>query len=698
MKTIAVLTARADDGEQKSILSGIVQRCFEVGADTFVYSNIYNHWVKDAVLNYENVIYDFFNPAAFAGVIVTAEAFFDKELLTSILERIHKAAVPAVLIGGEYAGFVCIDSKDDADFEHIADHLLWVHGFADIDILTGFKGDPHAEKRVAGCKRAFRKAGIPFRSSKVHYGNFWTDSGAGLARKYLRGDLPLPQAVICTNDQMAFGLCDELVANGVDIPGKLTVTGYEYTDSRTLHYPLLTTYRRGRYELGIEAVNRLFGLPTVQDTTDHMVCGDTCTCGADPRQLGEETQKARIGQHHSVMSSIAQFGNALTACRSLSEYLAVLKNHMYLHHGASRLYLCVSREWGKHNAVCDRYLCCDVHSDVPFEFNKTDIPPVSRGNSDHPMVYCLTPLVFDRHCFGFAALGYNTPQTYDFSFRDWSKTASNALEFLRMKNDILYLKQCQSVSALHDALTGFYHEEEFRQVVGSGKADLRIAVVSVHLADRKDLPGENYMNDMLSSLAAATKKCCRRQEVCGRIGEDTLAILYEASSAWFLDSLKVFASQSLYQKSNSASVVLAFSDLASVDIQHLSAIARQCTRAAAHEHNRRHKLPHHKALSELHHRIMASPGSAPDIAEACNILSLGAGRFRVLYKECFGVSYMQDCIDGRIARAKYLLCTSAMSIFAIAVECGYADEKFFSRQFRNAAGCSPMHYRRSFMR
>ena len=42
-----------------------------------VFSNIYNHRIRNEFLNFENVIYDFFSPSGFDGVIVTAEAFLD---------------------------------------------------------------------------------------------------------------------------------------------------------------------------------------------------------------------------------------------------------------------------------------------------------------------------------------------------------------------------------------------------------------------------------------------------------------------------------------------------------------------------------------------------------------------------------------------------------------------------------------------
>ena len=46
-KRIAVITARADDGEQGEILLGITVASMSLGVDTAVFSNIYNHWITD---------------------------------------------------------------------------------------------------------------------------------------------------------------------------------------------------------------------------------------------------------------------------------------------------------------------------------------------------------------------------------------------------------------------------------------------------------------------------------------------------------------------------------------------------------------------------------------------------------------------------------------------------------------------------
>ena len=197
-KRIAVITARADDNEQKEILCGIAEAAFAADADTVVYSNIYNHWVEDTILNYENIIYSLFEPRHFDGAIITAEAFRDISILNGVVEKLKKSKLPAVVIGGELESFASIYSDDESDMEFITEHLI-KHGFTDIDILTGVRGDKTAERRAAACKNALNKHGIQFDESKLHYGDFWNTSGEALAQRYINGELPFPQAVICTN-------------------------------------------------------------------------------------------------------------------------------------------------------------------------------------------------------------------------------------------------------------------------------------------------------------------------------------------------------------------------------------------------------------------------------------------------------------------------------------------------------------------
>ena len=47
VKKIAVITARADDRTQKDIICGIAEAAFAADTDVVVFSNIYNHRIRD---------------------------------------------------------------------------------------------------------------------------------------------------------------------------------------------------------------------------------------------------------------------------------------------------------------------------------------------------------------------------------------------------------------------------------------------------------------------------------------------------------------------------------------------------------------------------------------------------------------------------------------------------------------------------
>lgn len=694
-KRIAVITARADDNEQKEILCGIAEAAFAADADTVVYSNIYNHWVEDTILNYENIIYSLFEPRHFDGAIITAEAFRDISILNGVVEKLKKSKLPAVVIGGELESFESIYSDDESDMESITEHLI-KHGFTDIDILTGVRGDKIAERRAAACKNALNKHGIQFDESKLHYGDFWNTSGEALAQRYINGELPFPQAVICTNDYMAFGLCDALLSAGISIPERLSVTGYDYTGGRTYHLPLLTTMRRNRRKLGHYAVNRLLKCKYSTEDKDKFISGDSCPCGVVQSQLSDELYAERINQCHTIMSSAAQFSSRLTACKTLAEYTAVLSEFFYLLHSAEYLYLCLDSEWGSAKFSGDEYLCCKISADevcdIPERFSANNLPPVF---SEKCGVYFFSPLCFQTRLFGYTVLRYSYPTSYDFSFRDWSKTVADTLEFLRMKNDIHYLTQCQRASSLYDALTGFYNLRQFRQITEEIQ-DFSIHAIKLGFAsDVEFIYGENYRSDIISAAAGAIKKACTKHEICCRAYDDTFFILSKGGEATLSEKLDIILFNALGNFDERQVVVsCAKLDKGTIDEVYETVIVKSEQNSSSVRE--RMTLQHYNSLLGLRKGLVTAPHKALTLSDASRKLCVSEGHFRLIYRECFGVSYNQDCINTRVMKACYLLITTAMSIYAVAVNCGYKDEKFFARQFGKFKGCSPMEYRKRF--
>ncbi|MBE6901025.1 MAG: helix-turn-helix domain-containing protein [Ruminococcaceae bacterium] len=691
-KRIAVITARADDAEQKDILCGIAEAAFAADADVVVYSNIYNHWAEDEQLNYENIIYTLFEPHHFDGAVITAEAFRDISVIDEAVEKLRAAKLATVVIGGALEGFESVSSDDENDMERLAEHLIKVHGYTDIDILTGAKDNAAACRRANGCIRAFEKHGIAFDEQKLHYGNFWNDSGEELARCYISGGYPMPQAVICTNDLMAYGLCDAFAAAGISVPDRVAVTGYDCTGGRIYHYPLLTSYRRNRRGMGVDAVNILLGTKYEIRDDDRLVYGGSCGCGANKEQLTAELCTERIGQYHTIMGSVAQFSSRLTMCRTLAEYTAVLAEFRYLLHGTDRLYLCLDKAWSNSRFVGEEYLCCEIGEENVTHLVHRELPPAF--DNECPNIFYFSPICFQTRLFGYTVMSYPYPTGYDFSFRDWSKTVADTLEFLRMKNDIHYLKQCQRETSLYDSLTGFYNLREFRQITEAAEEGCSVHAVKLSFVDDGEfLYGENYRNDIIASVAAAIKRACIGHEICGRADGDIFLVLCKGEGRVFSERVRVMLHDAMCGSYDERQVVLTRClGERSVELACDNAIRQNKDDMQAFAG--RKQLQRYSALQDIRSEMMKAPEKALTMPQAAKRLCCSEGHFRSVYKQCFGVSYNQDCIDARVLKACYLLLTTAMSVYGVAVSCGYDDEKYFARQFKQNTGASPLRYRR----
>ena len=92
-----------------------------------------------------------------------------------------------------------------------------------------------------------------------------------------------------------------------------------------------------------------------------------------------------------------------------------------------------------------------------------------------------------------------------------------------------------------------------------------------------------------------------------------------------------------------------------------------------------------------HH--FTEPLTVDKIAEA---LFLNKNYIAHVFKEETGYSLMGYVITLRINRAKLYLTKTDKSITAVAVESGYDDFTYFSRQFKKATGMTPSAYRKAY--
>lgn len=108
-------------------------------------------------------------------------------------------------------------------------------------------------------------------------------------------------------------------------------------------------------------------------------------------------------------------------------------------------------------------------------------------------------------------------------------------------------------------------------------------------------------------------------------------------------------------------------------------------------------------LGEVLQRLALSPPpdeqaqspAPPDYETLATELGMSTGTLRRRFKAATGTSLHNFVLQSRIATARTLLSETDLPLKTIAARLGYNNVYFFSRQFRELAGVSPGHYRKS---
>ncbi len=177
------------------------------------------------------------------------------------LARLQEHGCPFVVIGEPAAApdsIAAVGMADYAGARAAVDHLLAL-GHTRIGLVTGSTELRSVVDRSAGYHAALAAAGLPINANLVCEGDFTTESGYHAAQHLLTLSQP-PAAIFAQNDRMAYGVMRAAGERGLDVPGDLSVVGFDDEDVPSFITPGLTTVRQPMAELGSIGVDMLYHL------------------------------------------------------------------------------------------------------------------------------------------------------------------------------------------------------------------------------------------------------------------------------------------------------------------------------------------------------------------------------------------------------------------------------------------------------
>lgn len=151
---------------------------------------------------------------------------------------------------------VCIDNFKAA---YDATVFLYKCGYRKIAKITGKIGAILSQDRLRGYKMALENLGLDVDERYIKYGDFKYETGYKLAKELLSVK-PFPDAIFCSNDEMAIGACDAAKELGFSIPDHLGIMGFDNIELSSMVTPKITTVHQPRYEMGKLAAQLLINI------------------------------------------------------------------------------------------------------------------------------------------------------------------------------------------------------------------------------------------------------------------------------------------------------------------------------------------------------------------------------------------------------------------------------------------------------
>ena len=134
--------------------------------------------------------------------------------------------------------------------------------------IRGRADNYHDIERLRGVREALQRSSISPASLQTMPGDFNFEGGIAAGRLYLAlAPDDRPTAVVCANDDTAIGFIKTVIDGGLDVPGDVSVVGFDGASVGAFMTPSLSTVQQSTAEMGRRAVDLVIGMATGEVST-----------------------------------------------------------------------------------------------------------------------------------------------------------------------------------------------------------------------------------------------------------------------------------------------------------------------------------------------------------------------------------------------------------------------------------------------
>lgn len=227
-------------------LRGITKAAANNGYDVLLSTNL---GLEDELVSIKSLI----NSSKVDGIILMSSKIEDESIdyLTSV-------DFPFTLIGSPYRWEDGVNHVDNDNFKAAYELTIYLtaKGKKNIAMIAGDPSLMVTKERIEGYKKAIEDNNLDFVEEHLFIGRFDEETGYKYGRELLNLE-PRPDAVIVTDDLVAFGTIQLLESLSIKIPEDIAIASFNNSVLSRYSQTPFTSVDVNAFDLGLESINLL---------------------------------------------------------------------------------------------------------------------------------------------------------------------------------------------------------------------------------------------------------------------------------------------------------------------------------------------------------------------------------------------------------------------------------------------------------
>lgn len=527
--------------------------------------NSFGSWSRNEKNNAgEYGIYDLPDFTGFDGIVLDINTIVDMAQVEKLVRVVKSANIPTITIGFEVEGFYYAGIDNEKPIYEIMEHLYSVHGCRSFVFAGGPLSNSENSLRVQAYNEYLALRGLSNKDNPVLIGNFDFMTGCRHFETIVEKHIPIPDAFVCTNDNIAAGLISQAQKYGYSVPEDFLVTGFDNLDKALFFEPQVTTVGHKREKVGEVSAKILKDVWAGKDVPVHNFTDvyyfftESCGCPQRDDVDYRDYSCSRIisaVQKEVNESHLFELEGALSECEEFDEIFEKT-GEFFKHMECDEVYFFVD----------DRLYNADPLTEFPKnEYDWKHLKMVyafedkikSRYKSCIDIIghleregrnnyYFFSPIHFGDYTVGFSILknaGFIGEESYFYDVHSTIvKTLNNLFNKKQLENANEHLKEIY----LKDILTGVYNRVAFTQKIipkltSYHKKGVECVIAFSDTDNFKtinDKFGHSYGDRVLRIIGTTLSKLCPPKGIVCRFGGDEFVVFFPITDGVSMEKFK----------------------------------------------------------------------------------------------------------------------------------------------------------------